>query len=83
VDKLLEYLAKHNGHGVMQHEALDYGMEAGALILYTVLQVCMMIAVISRALPSKEQQTRQYVAQGNLLPILFCSLVGYLVFLFV
>lgn len=58
-------------------------MEGQAIILYTVLQVCMMVGIISRALPSKEQQTRQYVAQGNLLPLLFVNLAGYLVFLFV
>jgi hypothetical protein len=55
---------------------------AHSLILYTLLQVCMMIGVISKALPSKEQQTQQYVAQGNLLPLLFLSFVGYLFFLF-
>jgi hypothetical protein len=55
---------------------------AHSFILYTVLQVCMMIGVISRALPGKEQQTQQYVAQGSLLPILFLSFIGYLFFLF-
>jgi hypothetical protein len=53
-----------------------------SFILYTVLQVCMMIGVISRALPGKEQQNEQYVAQGNLLPMLFLSFIGYLFFLF-
>jgi cell shape-determining protein MreD len=53
-----------------------------ALLLYTALQVCAFVGLISRALPGKEQQTQSYQAQGNLLPILLLSFVGYLLFLF-
>jgi hypothetical protein len=53
-----------------------------SLLLYTVLQVCAVIGITLRALPSKEEQTRSYKAKGNLVAILFLSLLGYLLFLF-
>jgi hypothetical protein len=53
-----------------------------SLVLYTVLQLCAMVGVISRALPNKEEQTLNYQAKGNLVLILGVSLVGYLIFLF-
>lgn len=53
-----------------------------SVIVYTLLQICAFIGIISRALPSKEDQTASYQAKGNLLPILGVSLAGYLVFLF-
>jgi hypothetical protein len=53
-----------------------------SLLLYTVLQLCALVGVVSRTLPGKEQQTKDYQSQGNLLALLFFSLLGYLLFLF-
>jgi hypothetical protein len=51
-------------------------------MIYTLLQVCAFIGIVSRALPGKEDQTLSYQTKGNLVPILGASFAGYLVFLF-
>jgi hypothetical protein len=53
-----------------------------SVIIYTLLQVCAFVGIVSRALPGKEDQTASYQATGNLVPILGLSLAGYVVFLF-